>query len=101
MKLYVGNLPPEVVEQDLQTLFAQAGTVKSIQIVMDQDTGLSRGFGFVQMASRAEGEAVIIQLNGAEVGGYRLTISEAPPRENRGSFVASRRGGPSHGWSGN
>ncbi|HZS04694.1 MAG TPA: RNA-binding protein [Blastocatellia bacterium] len=84
MKLYVGNLAFQTTSEDLQELFSQAGQVESASIVTDRDTGRSRGFGFVEMASKAEGEAAIAQFNGMEVNGRNLTVNEARPRENRG-----------------
>jgi RNA recognition motif-containing protein len=84
MKLYVGNLSFQTSGQDLQQLFAQAGTVESASIVEDRETGRSRGFGFVEMSSKEEGEAAIAQFNGKEMNGRNLTVNEAKPRENRG-----------------
>src|SRR3989440_6788582 len=84
MKLYVGNLAFQTTSEDLQQLFAQAGTVESASIVEDRDTGRSRGFGFVEMSTKEEGEAAIAQFNGKEVNGRSLTVNEAKPRENRG-----------------
>ena len=84
MKLYVGNLAFQTSSSDLQELFAQAGTVESASVVEDRDTGRSRGFGFVEMATKEEGEAAIAQFNGKEVNGRSLTVNEAKPRENRG-----------------
>jgi RNA recognition motif-containing protein len=84
MKLYVGNLSFQTSGQDLQQLFAQAGTVDSASIVEDRETGRSRGFGFVEMSSKEEGEAAIAQFNGKEMNGRNLTVNEAKPRENRG-----------------
>jgi RNA recognition motif-containing protein len=84
MKLYVGNLSFQTSSDDLQQLFAQAGTVESASVVEDRDTGRSRGFGFVEMSSKEEGEAAISQFNGTEVNGRSLTVNEARPRENRG-----------------
>jgi cold-inducible RNA-binding protein len=83
MKLYVGNLSFQTSSSDLQDLFSQAGTVESASVVEDRDTGRSRGFGFVEMSSKEEGEAAIQQLNGKEVGGRALTVNEAKPREDR------------------
>jgi cold-inducible RNA-binding protein len=95
MKLYVGNLAFQTTDEDLLELFSQAGSVESAQVVMDRDTGRSRGFGFVEMASKAEGEAAISQLNGVEINGRSLTVNEARPRENRGGggFGGGRGGG--------
>src|SRR4051812_49721860 len=84
MKLYVGNLAFATSSQDLQELFAAAGTVESASVVEDRDTGRSRGFGFVEMASKEEGEAAIAQFNGKEINGRALNVNEARPRENRG-----------------
>jgi RNA recognition motif-containing protein len=100
MKLYVGNLAFATSSQDLQELFAGAGTVESASIVEDRETGRSRGFGFVEMSSKEEGEAAISQFNGKEVGGRALKVNEAKPREprsggggGRGGFGGGRGGG--------
>src|SRR3982074_760688 len=95
MKLYVGNLAFQTTSQELQELFAQAGTVESAAVVEDRDTGRSRGFGFVEMSSKEEGEAAIAQFNGKEVNGRALNVNEAKPRENRGG------GGGRGGFGGN
>jgi len=83
MKLYVGNLAFETSSNDLQTLFGQAGTVESVSLIEDRETGRSRGFGFVEMSSKEEGAAAIQQINGTEFGGRSLNVNEAKPRENR------------------
>jgi cold-inducible RNA-binding protein len=83
MKLYVGNLSFDTSSNDLQTLFAQAGTVESVSLIEDRETGRSRGFGFVEMQTKEEGAAAISQFNGKEVGGRALNVNEAKPRENR------------------
>jgi cold-inducible RNA-binding protein len=83
MKLYVGNLSFSTTNTDLNDLFAQSGTVESARIVTDRDSGLSRGFGFVEMSDRTEGEAAISQLNGREVNGRALKVNEAKPQEPR------------------
>src|ERR687893_1565653 len=93
MKLYVGNLSFQTSSSDLQDLFAQAGTGESASVVEDRDTGRSRGFGFVEMATKEEGEAAISQLNGKEIGGRSLTVNEARPREDRGNRGGGGRGG--------
>jgi RNA recognition motif-containing protein len=93
MKLYVGNLAFQTTDEDLLELFSQAGAVESAQVVMDRDTGRSRGFGFVEMASKAEGEAAISQFNGVEINGRSLTVNEARPRESRGGGGGGFGGG--------
>ena len=92
MKLYVGNLSFDTSSTDLQTLFAQAGTVESVSLIEDRETGRSRGFGFVEMSTKEEGAAAIQQFNGKEVGGRALNVNEAKPRENRGGG-GGRNGG--------
>ena len=106
MKLYVGNLSFQTTSEDLQEVFAQAGTVESATVVEDRETGRSRGFGFVEMASKQEGEAAIQQFNGKEVGGRALTVNEARPREDRGGGGGGNRfggggGGGRGGYGGN
>jgi RNA recognition motif-containing protein len=93
MKLYVGNLSFETSNQDLLELFAQSGSVQSANVVEDRETGRSRGFGFVEMASKEEGEAAIEALNGTEVNGRALKVNEAKPREDRGGGGGGGRGG--------
>ena len=93
MKLYVGNLTFNTSSEDLQQLFAQAGTVESVSIVEDRDTGRSRGFGFIEMSSKEEGEAAIAQFNGQDLNGRNLTVNEAKPRENRAGGGGGGRGG--------
>ena len=91
MKLYVGNLAFQTSSEELQTLFAQAGTVESVSLIEDRETGRSRGFGFIEMSTKEEGAAAISQFNGKEMGGRALTVNEAKPRENRnGGGGASR-----------
>ena len=82
--LYVGNLAFGTTSQELNELFAQAGTVQSANVIEDRDTGRSRGFAFVEMSSNEEAAAAIDQFNGKELGGRALTVNEAKPRENRG-----------------
>ena len=97
IKLYVGNLSFQTSTEELEQLFAQAGSVESATIIEDRDTGRSRGFGFVEMASKAEGEAAIAQLNGAELNGRALTVNDAKPRENRGGGGGFGGGGGNRG----
>ena len=94
-KLYVGNLAFQTTSEDLQELFAQAGTVESASVVEDRMTGRSRGFAFVEMATKEEAASAIDQFNGKEVGGRALKVNEAKPRESRGG------GGGGRGFGGN
>ena len=98
MKLYVGNLAFQTSSEDLRELFAQAGTVESATVVEDRETGRSRGFGFVEMATKEEGDAAIAQFNGSEVNGRALKVNEARPREDRGG--GGHRGGGGGGRGG-
>src|SRR5438067_885356 len=100
MKLYVGNLSFQTSSADLEALFATAGTVASANVVEDRDTGRSRGFGFVEMSSREEGEAAIQQFNGKEFNGRNLTVNEARPREDRGGRGGGGGGGGRGGYGG-
>jgi RNA recognition motif-containing protein len=93
-KLYVGNLPYVFGEAELQELFARAGSVESVTVMRDQATGRARGFAFVEMASDAEAQAAITQLNGTDVGGRSLTVNEARPKPARADGFGG--GGPSH-----
>ena len=86
MKLYVGNLSFETSSNELQTLFAQTGTVESVSLIEDRETGRSRGFGFVEMSTKDEGAAAIQKFNGQELGGRTLKVNEAKKRENRVGF---------------
>jgi len=92
-RLYVANLSYQTSESELEEVFQQAGTVSSVQIVMDRDTNRSRGFGFITMGSDAEAEAAIEQLNGKDLGGRELRVSEARPREDRPPQKRSFGGG--------
>jgi len=83
MKLYVGNLSFDTSSNELQTLFAQTGTVESVSLIEDRDTGRSRGYGFVEMSTKEEGAAAIEKLNGQELGGRLLKVDEAKQRESR------------------
>ena len=96
-KLYIGNLAFQTTSQELQELFAQAGTVESASVVEDRMTGRSRGFAFVEMSTKEEANAAIEQFNGKELGGRALKVNEAKPRENR----AGGGGGRGFGGGGN
>ena len=82
-KLYVGNLPYEVGETELQELFGKAGSVDSVTVMRDQATGRARGFAFVEMGTDEEAQNAITSLNGAQVGGRGLTVNEARPKPTR------------------
>jgi RNA recognition motif-containing protein len=83
MNIYVGNLSYGMSEDELRDAFGAFGEVSSVKILMDRETGRSRGFGFVEMPNKSEAETAIAQLNGKEVGGRALRINEARPREQR------------------
>ena len=99
-KLYVGNLSFNTSSQDLETMFAEAGTVQSANIVEDRDTGRSRGFGFVEMSSKEEAQTAISTLDGKEVDGRSLKVNEAKPRENRSGGGGGGYGGGGGGGYG-
>jgi RNA recognition motif-containing protein len=102
MKLYVGNLSFNTSNQDLTELFGAVGTVESAHIIEDRETGRSRGFGFVEMSSKEEGENAIAQLNGKEIDGRELKVNEAKPQTNRaGGGGGGGRGGYGGGGGGN
>ena len=90
MKIYVGNLSFNTSSEELQKLFSQAGTVESVSIIEDRETGRSRGFGFVEMASKEAGEAAIAQFNETQLDGRSLKVNEAKPREPRSGYGGSR-----------
>jgi cold-inducible RNA-binding protein len=94
-KLYVGNLPYTTNEQDLQDLFATAGTVDSINVMRDMATGRARGFAFVEMATDEEAQQAISMLNERDFGGRNLTVNEARPKVSSGGF------GGGGGYAGN
>ncbi len=96
-KLYVGNLSFRVTDDDLFEHFSQAGAVESANVVMDRETGRSRGFGFVEMGSDDEATAAIAQFNGQEYDGRNMVVNEARPRENGGG---GGRGGFNRGGGG-
>jgi RNA recognition motif-containing protein len=83
MRLYVGNLAFETSSEQLQTLFAEAGNVESVNLIEDRETGRSRGFGFVEMSTNEEGAVAIERFNGHDLSGRALKVNAAKPRENR------------------
>src|SRR6476619_1356867 len=99
-KLYVGNLSYGVTDSDLTTLFSAHGTVESAQVIMDRDTGRSKGFGFVEMKTDQEAQAAIAALNGKDSGGRALTVNEARPKEDRGGRSGGGGGGRGYGGGG-
>ena len=101
-KLYCGNLSYNVASSDLDQIFGEYGTVKSAEVIMDRDTGRSKGFGFVEMTSDAEAQAAISGLNDQEFNGRPLTVNEARPREEKrgGGGGGGGRGGSRGGGGG-
>src|SRR5215470_3720715 len=93
-KLYVGNLPYDVGENELHELFARAGSVESVTVMRDQMTGRARGFGFVEMSTDEEAQTAIRELNASQVGGRSLTVNEARPKEARGGGSGGGGGRP-------
>jgi hypothetical protein len=103
-KLYVGNLPYSFRDEDLQQAFAAHGSVSSAKVMMERDTGRSKGFGFVEMGSDAEAQAAINAMNGQQFGGRGLVVNEARPMEPRpprsGGFGGGAGGGGGYGGGG-
>jgi hypothetical protein len=104
-KLYVGNLPYEVRDSDLEQAFGQYGQVTSAKVMMDRETGRSKGFGFVEMGSDAEAQAAVEGMNGQSMGGRSVVVNEARPMENRprtggGGFGGGGSGGGGYGGGG-
>ena len=104
-KLYVGNLPYSVRDEDLQQSFGQFGSVTSAKVMMERDTGRSKGFGFVEMGSDAEAQAAITGMNGQPLGGRSVVVNEARPMEARpprtgGGFGGGGAGGGGGGYGG-
>lgn len=91
-KLYVGNLTYETTGSDLENLFGPHGTVQSAKVIMDRDTGRSKGFAFVEMQNDEQALAAITALHGQQVNGRALTVNEARPREERGDKFSGGRG---------
>ncbi len=90
MKLYTGGLPYSVTDEELQKMFAEFGTVVSAVVIKDRDSGQSKGFGFVEMETEDQGAAAIAGLHDKDVGGRKLTVSQARPQEDRPSGGGSR-----------
>jgi RNA recognition motif-containing protein len=99
-KLYVGNLSFRTTNDELKDLFSQAGTVESASIIEDRETGRSRGFAFVEMATAEEATAAIEMFNGKDMGGRNLTVNEAKPKTDRGGGGGGGRGGYGGGGGG-
>src|SRR5438445_11831765 len=99
-KLYVGNLSFRTTAEELRDAFASAGTVESASVIEDRDTGRSRGFAFVEMATPEEAAAAIEQFNGKDFGGRNLTVNEAKPRADRGGRGGGYGGGGGRGGYG-
>ena len=99
-KVYVGNLSYGTTDSDLRTMFEEFGSVESAQVIMDRESGRSKGFGFVEMGSDQEAQAAINALNGKEVGGRALTVNEARPREDRGGRSGGGRDRGGYGGGG-
>jgi cold-inducible RNA-binding protein len=100
-KLYIGNLSYSTTEEELRTLFAQAGTVSSVDLIKDRETGNSKGFGFIQMSSQSEAEKAISMFNGYQLGNRELKVNPARPKEESGrSGFGSQRDGNGFGRGG-
>jgi RNA recognition motif-containing protein len=99
-KLYVGNLSFDTTTQDLEKMFAEVGTVQSANLIEDRETGRSRGFGFVEMSSKAEATAAITAFDGKEVDGRSLKVNEAKPQERNGGGGGGRGGNRGGGGRG-
>lgn len=91
-KLYIGNLSFTVDSDQLSGVFAEFGTVDSVNVITDRETGRSKGFAFIEMSSESEAQTAIQKMNGVELGGRALNVSEAKPQENRSGGGTNRRG---------
>jgi cold-inducible RNA-binding protein len=100
MKLYVGNLSYQTGDSELQELFATYGEVESARVITDRDSGRSKGFGFVELSNRSDGEKAIAELNGKEIDGRTVKVNEAKPREDRGGGRGGYGGGRGGGGGG-
>ena len=101
MNIYISNLSYGVDDADLQTLFAEYGEVTSAKVIMDRETGRSRGFGFVEISDDAMGQKAIDELNGAEYDGKVINVNVAKPREERSNGGYNRGGGSRGGYNSN
>jgi hypothetical protein len=99
-KLYVGNLPYSYRDSDMEQAFSQYGTVSSAKVMMERDTGRSKGFGFVEMSTEAEAKAAIEGMNGQQIGGRGLVVNEARPMESRPPRTGGFGGGGGGGYGG-
>ena len=99
-KLYVGNLSYSTTEDELRTLFAEAGTVSSVALIKDRDTGQSKGFAFIEMSNQVEAEKAISMFNGRMVGSRELKVNLARPKDDRGGGGFGGRGGGRRGGGG-
>ena len=99
-KLYVGNLPYSYRDSDMEQAFSQYGTVSSAKVMMERDTGRSKGFGFVEMSNDAEAQAAIAGMNGQQIGGRGLVVNEARPMESRPPRTGGYGGGGGGGYGG-
>ena len=99
-KLYVGNLSFDTTQAEIEAAFAEFGSVQSVNLITDRETGRPRGFGFVEMGSDSEAQAVIDAMDGQNFGGRNLTVNIAKPRENRGGGGGGGRGGYGGGGGG-
>lgn len=100
MNIYIGNLSYDVTDAHLKTAFAPFGSVTSAKVISDMDSGRSKGFGFVEMGSKAEGDSAIEALNGTELSGRSITVNEARPKESRGGSGGGGFGGGGGGGGG-
>lgn len=101
VKLFVGNLSFSTTESDLQALFEQAGKVVSVALIKDRDSGMSKGFAFVEMGSQAEAQKAISMFNGYSLADREIKVNPARPKEDRGGFGGGGGGGYGHGGGGN
>ncbi len=99
MRIYVGNMPFSVNESQLTEMFSNHGTVDSVSVVMDRETGRAKGFAFVEMGNQAEANAAIAALNGTDCGGRTIVVNEAKPREDRPARSGGFGGGGNRGGS--